>query len=145
MAKLGPGQKPIVMPHYPHFLAEDTEVWTKYLKSDHIKIEAVWYDVRVGMSVLRNEGGDSMLSKIADGLTRKRIDVIAEVDGGLWIIEVKPYANMYAVGQVVTYQRLFVKDYSITGTVAAVIVCDDYDEDLLDEFDEFGILVIRNE
>ena len=145
MAFLGPGQKAIVMPHYPHFLAEDTEVWTKFLKSNQIEIGAVWYDVRVGMSVLRNEGGDSMLSKIADGLTRKRIDVVAQVAGGIWVIEVKPYANMYAVGQVVTYQRLFVKEYAITKTVAAVIVCDDYDEDLLDEFDEFGILVIRNE
>lgn len=126
-------------------MAEDRAVWTKFLQSKFIEIHEVWYDVRVGLSVLRGVGVDSRLTRIAEGLTRKRIDVVAAVGGGLWVVEVKPYANMYAVGQVISYVRLFVREYASPGQVIPVIICDNYDEDLLDEFDEFGVLVIRND
>lgn len=145
MIELGPGQKPIVMPHYPHMLQEDTSVWTKFLKSKVIEISECWYDVRVGSSVFLPEGASDMERKVAMGLTRKRIDVVAAVAGGLWVIEVKPYANMYALGQVLTYVRLFCQEYVTPETVIPVIVCDDYDIDLADEFDELGVLVVKND
>lgn len=145
MISLGPGQKPIVRTHYPHLMAEDTGVWTKFLKSNRIEISEVWYDVRVGQSVFLPEGASDMERKIALGLTRKRLDVVAAVAGGIWVIEVKPYANMYAVGQVITYVRLFKQEYISPGEVIPVILCDDYDMDLLDEFDELGILVLEND
>lgn len=144
MASLGKGQTAIVNAHYPHMMREDTAVWSKFLASEFIKIDAVWYDVRVGSSVLTGVEATDIERKIADGLTRKRIDVVARVSGGIWVIEVKPRANMYAVGQVITYQRLFIQEYAISGQAIPVIVCDEYDEDLVDEFDEFGVLVLKN-
>jgi len=88
-------------------MVEDTFVWTKFLESKFIEIKEVWYDVHVGMPVFTEAGADEMDKRIAAGVTRKRIDVVAAVAGGLWIIEIKPYASMYAVGQVLTYVRLF--------------------------------------
>lgn len=143
MVKLGPGQKPLVQVHYPHMLAEDVRVWTKFLKTDAHRLREVWYDLRVGQSVLLSEGASDMERKISLGLTRKRIDVVAAVAGGLWVIEVKPYANMYAMGQVLTYVRLFAQEYVTVGEVTPVLVCDSYDTDLVDEFDEFGVLVLE--
>ena len=145
MADLGPGQKAIVRPRYPHFLAEDTAVWTKFLETDRDRLKEVWYDVRVGQAVLLPVGASDMERRIAAGLTRKRIDVVCLVEGGYWVVEVKPRASMLAVGQVLSYVRLFAAEYEVTGEVIPVIVCDDYDEDLLDEFDELGILVLRND
>lgn len=145
MVSLGPGQKPIVMVHYPHMMTEDTMVWTKFLQSRTITIDKVWYDVRVGSPVFLPVGASDRERRIAAGLTRKRIDAVAAVAGGLWVIEVKPYANMYAVGQVITYVRLFRQEYVTPGNVIAVIVCDDFDIDLVDEFDELGVLVLKNE
>lgn len=135
----------MVRAHYPHMMAEDTGVWTKFLKSNSIEIAEVWYDVRVGSSVFVPVGASDTVRKVALGLTRKRIDVVAAVAGGIWVIEVKPYANMYAVGQVISYQRLFVQEYVSPGEVIPVIICDDYDIDLLEEFDELGVLVIKND
>jgi len=143
MISLGPGQKPLVQNHYPHMLAEDVRVWTKFLRTDAHRIREVWYDIRVGMPVLLGVGASEMEYKIARGLTRKRIDVVCSVEGGTWVVEVKPYANMYAMGQVLTYVRLFEQEYSTSGEVTPVLVCDSYDGDLVDEFDEFGILVIE--
>jgi len=126
-------------------MPEDTDVWTKFLRSNFIDIKRVWYDVRVGLSVLRGVGIDSGLTRIANGITRKRIDVVAAVGGGLWVVEVKPWANMYALGQVLTYLRLFRKEYISPGEVIPVIVCDGTDDDILEEIEEFGVLVIQND
>ena len=145
MDNLGPGQRPIIMPHYPHMLREDTEVWTRFLESGFTEIKEVWYDVRVGLPVLLDVGADVRDKRIAAGLTRKRIDAVAAVGGGLWIIEIKPYANMYAVGQILTYTRLFEKEYIAPGAIVPVLLCDDYDRDLVDEFDELGVMVIVND
>ena len=143
--KLGPGRKPLLRPHYPHMLAEDNAVWTKFLQTNSERLKEVWYDVRVGQPVLLAPGASEMERKIAAGLTRKRIDVVCSVEDGYWVVEVKPYASMLAVGQVTTYARLFALEYTVPGPVIPVIVCDDIDVDLVDEFDELGVLVLVNE
>lgn len=145
MVDLGPGRRAVIAPHYPHFLAEDTAVWTKFLRTDAHRIKEVWYDVRVGMPVFLGVGASEMDQKIAAGLTRKRIDAVCQVGGGFWVVEVKPYASMLAIGQVITYARLFTLEYSVSGEIVPVIVCDNYDEDLVDEFDELGVLVLKND
>lgn len=133
------------MPHYPHLMAEDSAVWTTFLQSEFIKIKEVWYDVRVGKAVELPEFTSDMEKRISAGLTRKRIDVVAAVGGGLWVIELKPYADMYALGQVLTYVRLFRLEYVSPGDVIPVIICSDFDKDMVEEFDEFGVLVIKND
>lgn len=142
---LGPSQKPMVMPSYPHMLAEDTEVWTKFLQSAFRGVKEVWYDVHVGKSVPLPIGTSDLEQRIARGLTRKRIDVVAAVGDVLWVVEVKPYANMTALGQILTYTRLFIQDYAFSGEAKPVIVCDEIDEDLTEEFADLGVMVIVNE
>jgi len=126
-------------------LAEDNAVWGKFLKTDAFRLKEVWYDVRVGQPVLLPVGASDRDKRIANGLTRKRIDVVCSVAGGYWVVEVKPYASMLAVGQVISYSRLFALEYAPGGRIVPVIVCDAYDEDLLDEFDEMGVLVLMND
>lgn len=145
MDDLDLGQLPVVMPHYPHMLFEDTGTWTTFLEQQNYGIKRVWYDIRVGVPVSIPGATDETLRKIADGVSRKRIDAVCSVGGGLWVVEIKPYASMQAVGQVITYARLFRNQYNSPGRIVPVIVCDDYDEDLLDEFDELGILVLKND
>lgn len=144
MLTLGVSQKPVVMPTYPHMLAEDTAVWSKYLASPLVPIKELWYDVHVGAPVRIPAEASDMDRRIAAGISRKRIDVVCRVGGGFWIVEVKPRANMVALGQVLTYSRLFVQDYSPRGEVWPVIVCDSADEDLVSQFDELGVAVIVN-
>ena len=125
-------------------LAEDTAVWSKYLASPLVPIKELWYDVHVGAPVRIPAEASDMDRRIAAGISRKRIDVVCRVGGGFWIVEVKPRANMVALGQVLTYSRLFVQDYSPRGEVWPVIVCDSADEDLVSQFDELGVAVIVN-
>lgn len=137
--------KPVIRPHYPHMLHEDNSVWTRFLTTDAERIKQVWYDVRVGQPVVLEPDATDIDRRIAAGLTRKRIDAVCSVGGGFWVVEIKPYASMLAVGQVLSYSRLFALEYAPGGQVIPVIVCDSYDEDLVDEFDELGILVLQND
>ncbi|GAH54357.1 unnamed protein product [marine sediment metagenome] len=145
MVDLGPGQKPVVMPHYPHMLSEDTEVWSKFLGTVRTPIKEVWYDVHVGQGVFLPVGVDGLIERIARGITRKRIDVVCHVGGGYWVVEIKPMASMLAFGQALSYARLFAGEYVVDGEIWPIIVCDEADEDLIDYFDELGVGVFVND
>lgn len=145
MAGLGKSQKPIIMPHYPHMMAEDTAVWSKYLESPVTPIKEVWYDLHVGKPTKTAGGPGTLEARIASGISRKRIDAVCRVDSGYWVVEIKPYGSSLSLGQVLTYVRLFVQEYRPVGRVDPVIVCSEADDDLLDEFEELGVVVISVE
>ncbi|MBA7540029.1 hypothetical protein ES705_32318 [subsurface metagenome] len=131
------------MTHYPHMLAEDTEVWSKYLAAPVHRITEVWYDLHVGGPVAGVKPEDKLGMRIASGITRKRIDVVARVGGGWWVVEIKPFASMLALGQVLSYTRMFIEEYRPIEEVKSVVVCDAVDPDLLDEFEADGVIVIE--
>ena len=145
MAVLGPSQKPIIMPTYPHFLAADTEVWTRYLADPIVPIKEVWYDVHVGGAITLQSNADEMDRRIAAGVSRKRIDVVAKIGAGFWIIEVKPVAGLTAIGQIIIYTRLFLREFKVTGEVFPVIIADEIDQDIMPEIDSLGVVVIVND
>ncbi len=142
MAQLGKGQLPIVMPSYPHMLSEDTDIWSEYLKAPVAPIKEVWYDVHVGKPVAGMAEGDELGRRIAAGVTRKRIDVVCRVGGGFWVVEIKPLGSMLALGQALSYTRLFIVEYRPPGEVWPVVVCNSVDEDLVDDFEDAGVAVI---
>ena len=145
MGAIGPGQLPVIMPHYPHMLSADSAVWEKFLADSANLIKEVWYDVHVGEGVALEAGADTVTRTIAQGVTRKRVDVVASVGGGYWVIEVKPTADMQALGQALTYSRLFVGEYNPEGQVFPVVVCDKVDGDVLPEFERQGVAVFVND
>lgn len=144
MSVLGKSQSPVVMSHYPHFGDADTDVWSRYLEDPIVPIKEVWYDVHVGNPVNLPDLSDEMDKRIALGLTRKRIDVVAKVAGGYWVIEVKPVADQQALGQIVNYTRLFRREFNVPGEVFPIIVADHVDENVKGSFEDLGILVIVN-
>ncbi len=143
MSTLGVGRKAVIAPHYPHMLAEDAAVWTRYLEDPVVPILEVWYDVRVGKPVELPPGATEMEKKIAAGLTRKRIDVIVKVEGFYWVVELKPFGGYVAYGQVLTYFRLFRQEYRLDLECLPVIICIEVDRDLLVELDEKGVVGIE--
>lgn len=124
-------------------MAEDTVIWSAYLADPVAPIKEVWYDVHVGGAVPVAGGPGSIDARISAGVTRKRIDVICRVGGGYWVVEVKPFGSMVAVGQIVTYTRLFVQDYALVGDVWSVIVCSKADPDVVGLCEDAGVILIE--
>jgi len=144
LADLGPGRLAVVAPAYPHMLGEDTAVWTRFLESGDFELKEVWYDVHVGQTVFLPVGTDSLVKRIANGVTRKRIDVVAIVDSVYWVIEIKPLATMFAMGQVLVYERLFEEEFTPALEVWPVLVCDRVDDDVIPECERLGVVVVAN-
>jgi len=144
LGSLGPGRPAVVSPAYPHMMGEDTRVWTRFLESGDIVLQEVWYDVHVGAMVKGDWEDDSVTARIAAGLTRKRVDVVALVDGCYWVIEVKPTLMHFAIGQVLVYEGLFVKEYNPPIETWPVIICDHVDEDVIPACRSLGVVVVAN-
>jgi len=140
---LGPSMKPMVMPHYPHMLAEDIVVWSAFLRQNPELLQKVWYDVKVGSSMPLPVGATDIQRLVALGVSRKRIDVVAFALSEYWVIEVKPYGNMVALGQAIAYTGLFKKEYEVVGKVVPVVVCANVDKDLIPEFEQQRVNVIE--
>jgi hypothetical protein len=142
---LGPGQRPIVKAKYPHLWKKDYDTWTAFLRSEHNDFEQVWYDVHVGAPMHVPAGSPAFMKNVVDGVSRKRIDVVARQGKRLWIIEVKPEANMKGIGQVVTYKKLFVKEFRITESVKAMIIATTCDRDVLKTAEDLNVTIIALE
>jgi len=124
-------------------LFEDVEVWTRFLEAEHPEIFELWYDVHVGEPMKVPPGVRPEIVAVAAGVSRKRIDVICRVDGGFWVVEIKPFGNMVALGQALGYWGLVMKEFVLEGRVWPVVVCDTVDPDLKDHFTEFGVTVFE--
>lgn len=125
-------------------LTEDIDVWTEYLKAPIVPIERVWYDVHVGGIPPRLSITSERDRRMADGIYRKRIDVVAAVGGGYWVVELKPLGSMLALGQILAYSRLFRDEYAVPGEVWPVVICHHVDPDLLDDYELAGVAVIES-
>lgn len=115
---------------YPHMMRIDSLIWTQFLVDDRFDLEQVWYDVKVGSPIEIPPDSSPQELAIAEGTGCKRIDVVAQTAGHLWIIEVKPYAGHVALGQVLTYVDLFHHKYTTSLPLQAVIICITIDPDL---------------
>lgn len=143
MADLGTGQKSIVMSSYPHMLPADAVIWTRYLRKPVVPMLRVWYDLHVGKPVEAAIDQPEYIRLVAFGVSRKRIDVVAKVKAGWWVIEVKPVAGPVALGQVVNYSRLFRTEYKKPGEILSVVICETVDPDSQPDYEAAGVGLIR--
>ena len=137
-----PWQKPDIMSQYPHMLTMDAVVWSAFLRELSPALDRVAYDVHVGTPMPVPAGSSPMQLRIAAGISRKRIDVVADTGKALWVIEVKPYGNHQACGQALQYHHLFVAEYSPPPPCLAVIVCAEHDPDINDLARQHDIRII---
>lgn len=139
---LGPGRSPKVQRRYEQMMAEDMGPWTEFLKSDSMPLQEVWYNVHVGQAVEVPTGSPEYMKAHADAVSRKRIDAVGRTETELWIIEVKPYANMQAIGQVLVYEVLFSREFSMNLPSRKVIVAAKCDVDIIEAAARYGVKIV---
>lgn len=126
---------------YPHMKPEDVAVWERYIKINPGIFDSVDYDVGLGVGTpLEKEQSEKMQADWL-ALTRKKIDVIAYgLDGKRYLIEVKPIANMRALGQILTYEELYTRNNA--GLIAkSLVIAGKVDRELAVMFDKHQIEV----
>jgi hypothetical protein len=138
------GRKPEPAAKYEHMMPEDRDCWTRFIKEQPKFFSEVWYDMHVGVPVIPPEGSPLWMWDVADAVTRKRIDVIGRRENQLYVIEIKTVLNMKALGQAVTYQDLFKRDYETNLEVVPAVICELSDVDLEPVAKKLGVLVLVN-
>jgi len=58
------------------------------------------------------------------GLWDKRIDLVVHASDAVWIIEIKPKLTMTAIGQCLSYQELYEKEFKPDKEIKLGIICE---------------------
>jgi len=127
---------------YPHLKPEDVLIWERYINKYPNAFDSVDYDFAVGEGRPIPEGTQENIAADMKILTQKKIDVIGYKGEEIYIIEVKPTANTTALGQVISYAKLFQNQESPTEAIHMRVIAGNIDPDMQTIYDAQGIGVI---
>lgn len=125
----------------PHMLQPDIPVWWRWLETWGAQVDALFYDCLLGGVELTPAEALDPMKRMWRATTAKRADAIAETGSEVWIIEVSDYPGMRAIGQLFTYQTLWLEDPKIPKPERLVLVAGRIDTDVGAACGKFGVLV----
>ncbi len=125
----------------PHMLQPDIPVWYRFLDQEGARFLALYYDSLLGGPTLSPSEMLDPMQRMFRANTAKRTDAIAELDAEVWLIEVSDYPGMRAVGQLMTYQTLWLEDPKINKLERLCLVAGKMDNDIAAAAGKLGILV----
>src|SRR3972149_3913505 len=123
-------------------LPSDVPLWHDYLYQHANAFLRFYYNVRVGGPDVSKIEGDETIKRMWDLSTAKRIDVIAEKENEIWIIEVASSPYLRAVGQCLSSLFLWNQDPKIDKPAKMVLLCYYLDSDLERVLKHYGVDVI---
>jgi len=154
-----------IRPRYPHMGPIESEIWHRFLALTELHFINIQYDVSVGIGVIPEDLQKEYLRRrelyekglidyrtlreteaIVESisyLTKLRIDVVAETEDEVWIIEVKPRAGRSALGQLESYHFWYVRQYHPIKPVRLACVCYEVDRNVEPLFTTRGIKIFR--
>lgn len=111
-------------------LPTDHPIWWTFLHKYGELFSTIYYDVQVGGPRYTKAQLEDPLMRMWQRVTSKRIDAIGERDKEIWIIEVSAGSGMRALGQLLTYQKLWNEDPKIAKPVLLVLIMETIDPDI---------------
>jgi len=125
----------------PHMLKPDIPVWYRFLILYGEPFRKLYYDCLLGGETYTPEQLKDPMQRMAQSLSGKRADAIAELDDELWIIEVSSDPGLRSLGQLQTYRVLWLRDPIIRKPERLVLVCETIEKDLLDAASTYGLTI----
>lgn len=128
---------------YPHMLPAETRRWDLFLAQHGMPEGEVSYDVHLGEGAPIDPSWPGWMAGMVKTLSTHRVDVVIERPDEVVIVEVKGVAGMGAVGQLVGYEALWMKERGVDRAVRLLLVCERVEADMLSVFDWYGIEVVE--
>lgn len=125
----------------PHMLKPDIPVWYRFLDKWGWQLDDLYYDCLLGGPALTPAEEKDPMKRMWRFNLSKRADAITTTKTHIWIIEVSADPGLRAIGQIETYQTLWIRDPKIRKPERLVIVAERIDPDLLDAMAMRSILV----
>jgi len=126
---------------YPGMRPKDEVIWDKFIQQMPNAFDSVFYNVPVGNPAKNSLEYAEMKFNGGYGVTQWRIDVLGIKDAKQYIIEVKPYADTHAVGEVLSYRALLIGEGKIRNDAIPLIITDNASEILIQACGMLGVHV----
>lgn len=115
---------------YPHMKPADVAIIERFIEKYPGAYDQVAYSFPVGSPPPFNPIVNDATEGSADYLYRRKIDIVAMKGSAIDIIEVKPSAGTSAIGQVLGYRDLFIRDEKPSVKPSCIVVTDESSNDL---------------
>jgi len=133
---------PVIQIVYPHMGPRESQIWTLFLKNiGWDDIEYIDYAVRVGPGLVPSDIVEENIRRMAEAITKLRIDAVVHRKSEIWLMEVKEIANLVAIGQLISYEHYYIKEYKPMKQVKLGIVAEDYKRNIIDVCKRYGITI----
>ena len=127
---------------YAHLGPEDVRIWDKFIETHPDYFQMVAYDVKVGKG---REYPESEMPEVKEDLvylSKKRIDVVGFKGEDVFVIEIKPKANLSAVGQAFGLAELYRDEFGSGRRIVPVIITDEKIPDMEALCSRMGVLYL---
>lgn len=123
----------------PAMLETDIPVWWRWLEMNRAFVLRVFYDCLVGGKFYTEKQLKDPMLKLWRRNLAKRIDALVETANEVWICEVAFAGGIRSIGQLVTYQTLWMQDPKIIKPERLLLICAGTDEDIANAAATIGI------
>jgi len=115
---------------YPHLLPSDATLWDKFITTYPEFFDEIEYDVHVGEGIEIDQNWPDYIATMATILTQRRIDVVGYKNSQVWIVELKHDPGVGALGQLIAYQSLYLREHTAIERVELALISNRIDRDL---------------
>jgi hypothetical protein len=93
---------------FTHLVPEEISLARAFITQNPIAATSWRFDEHLGDGMSPQPDWPPWLGLMAKTLTQRRVDLVGVTEAIDWIIELKPRANIHAIGQLLVYQKLYV-------------------------------------
>jgi len=116
-------------PKYKHMSPYECYLFDYFLREHGPTFDGFDYDVHVGEGMTPPEWLAPQYRDLSVLLTQKRIDAVAHRGKQLFILEVKPHAALSALGQLIAYRDLYLRQFTPETTPKLAVISDFFGRD----------------
>lgn len=124
---------------YPGMKPEDIAVWDRFIIKNPGYFDTVDYNFPLGTGAPVNPDHPPEIQYDHTILTQKKVDVVGYRGDSITIVEVKPIADMRALGQALTYSHLYAADHPEALDIHRMVVAGSLERELDEVYSKQGI------
>lgn len=124
---------------WPGMLPAEVLIFQNWLNLYGANFDTIDGNVRIGAGYDPGASWPDYIRKMAADNSKLRIDAVGYNGGKPTIIEVKRRAGASAIGQLVTYEAVWIKDFPATPAPALLLVTDQLQQNMLPVLEKAGI------
>lgn len=127
---------------YPHMKPADVRIWERFVSDHNDFFARVDYDFHVGKGADFLSSDESTPDGRENRLYQKKIDVVGYREDSTTLIEVKPIADVKALGQILTYKELYMRTRQGKSGPHMLVICEKIMAEMKEVYQSKGISVM---